>query len=165
MDRVDKCLVFELEIWSRSIRYFRRWTSRINPLWSEGEISWSGRILIHNINVSMPGVHYGKSILYEPRWCVGGSPARPNLLIRGSNKFVNSTSLAVSLFPGINSSFMSMQTIISWERFDRDWTKSIRSLIILSLIFLCSCWRSSRISHCRECAVDTPWSFCRRLII
>ena len=154
---VDKSLVFELGTLSRSFRNAWRWTSRINPLWSEGKISWIGRIPIRNTNFSIPGEQSRKSILYEPRWCVGGSPSIPNLLIRGSIRFINSTSLAVPLFPGMNTSFVSMQTIISWEQVKRELIKSIKSLIILSLIFSCSCWRSSRMSHCCECVVDMPW--------
>ena len=74
---------------------------------------------IRNMNFSILGVKNRKSVLFEPLWCVECLPSILNLLISGSTRFVNSTSLTVSLFPGMNGSFVSMQTIISREQADK----------------------------------------------
>ena len=120
-------------------------------------ISLIESIQILDIKCSIPVVQNMKSILCEPLWFVGGSPSIPYFWWGGSTRFVNSTSLAVPLLHGMKSSVVSMQTMISWEQAVNDWIKVIKSCIGFSLMLSCFCCRSSKISHCCEWAVDTPW--------
>ena len=65
-------------------------------------------------------------------------------------------SFAIPLVPGINGSLATMNMITSWCLNISSARKLFMSLIILSLILICSMFISSIMSHCCEWTVDTP---------
>ena len=99
-----------------------------------------------------------KSILLEPRWWVGDSFGILCILISGSNRSVYSKIFAMPLSPWMNGSLESIHSITSWDRTINDLRCLIISSIILLRKFSYFCCLSSKISHCYELMVLTPWS-------
>ena len=86
---------------------------------------------------------------------VGRSFPNPCLLIIGYTSSVNSRIFLVPLLYGMKGSLELMHTIISWDSSDNNWTKIVKSLIILSLMFVFSCCLSSSMSYYLEYIVET----------